>query len=121
MGGVTSFGHAIVLDEVSSLGLVLPTPPLPRRELKPRSANIHFHNLFQPQLPRKHKNEGVPFFFEHCPVSDLSLFTATVPTHACVTITFTLQHTQKHMHTHANVSYNGDGVTKTGLILALNI
>lgn len=30
MGGVTRFGHATALDEVSLLGLVLPTPPLPR-------------------------------------------------------------------------------------------
>lgn len=29
MGGVSSFGHAAVLVEMSSFGLVLPMPPLP--------------------------------------------------------------------------------------------
>lgn len=57
MGGVTSFGHAAVLDEVSSFSWVLPTPLLPHWALKPRSTNIHS----PPQLPRKHRNQRLPF------------------------------------------------------------
>ncbi len=126
MGGVTSFGHAIVLDEVSSLVLVLPTPPLPQWELKPRSANIHFKNLFQPQLPRKHKNEGVRFFFGALPC-EWPLPFHSYCTHTCLchsyfhTTTHTKTHACTHIRSHEDVSYNGEGVTKTGLILALNI
>lgn len=115
---------------VRSLVLVVPIPPFPHWELKPRTTNIHFKNPFHLWLSRKHTDEGVPFWAMPC---EWPLPFHSYCTHTSVTITFTSKHTQKHMQADtytlmrvfpalpALCVYDGYGVTKTGLILALNI
>lgn len=125
MSGVTSFGN---------------TTRLMRSALQSGCCPYHLSSIeswnhklqiftFHPWRWRKHRNEGVPFLSSALwltsPFSQL-LYTS-------VTITFTSKHTQKHASTHicshegvsctsCNVCvYDGDGVTNTGLILALNI
>ena len=101
-------------------GSALPTPPLPRWELKPPQYKYSLSKN-PPSTPTPEEKWGSSSF-ERCPVSDLSLFTAAVAAHACVTITFTPQDTQEHTCTLMGmVSGNGDGVTKPWLILAVNI
>lgn len=131
MGGVTSFSHATVPDEVSFLGLVLPTPPLLHWEQKPCSTNIPFKkkkkNPFQSQLSRNHKNEGVPFLsnalWVTSPFSQLPYPLMPLSHNYFHSTTHTKTHACTHVRSHEAVSCtgNGDGVTKTGLILALNI
>lgn len=94
-------------------GLVLPIPPLPRRELKPHCTNNYFQNpLFNPNSQENAKKKKMReclffFFFLNNALRVTSPFflsfffyTATVPTHASATITFTPQDTQKDMRAH---------------------
>lgn len=116
-------------------GLVLPIPPLPRRELKPHCTNNYFQNpLFNPNsqenAKKKKMRECLFFFFFWTMPCEWPLpffFLHSYCSHTCLchnyfhTTRHTKRHACTHMRSHEDVSCNGDGMTKTGLILALNI